>query len=263
MNEKLKDLLVLGIVQFDIEWENPQANRDYLTALLKGDKRKFDVLILPEVFTSGFTNNIEKVAEPMHGATMKWMKQMADVLQCALCGSIFIEENGNFYNRFVWVAPNENPSLYDKRHLFSAERENEKIKHGKALTLIEYKGWKILPQICYDLRFPVWSRNVQKYDLMINVANWPGARRKVWKTLLKARAIENQCYVAGLNRVGSDGAGIEYTGDSMVIDARGIELYSANHVHSVEQVTIDYNVLQNFRKKCNSLNDADRCSLLI
>ncbi|MBN1927414.1 MAG: hypothetical protein JW798_16380 [Prolixibacteraceae bacterium] len=262
MKKETNEHLTLGLVQFDIVWENSKANLDHLSAMLENEKRHFDILILPETFNSGFTNNVVNVAETPEGFTVNWMKEISARHQCAVCGSLFIDDKGQIFNRFMWVTPDGKSQHYNKRHLFGGETVNRSICKGNSTIIIDYKGWKIFPQICYDLRFPVWSRNVNGYDLMINVANWPAMRKRVWKTLLKARAIENQCYVAGVNRIGKDGLGTEYAGESKIIDAKGIELYSANHLESIEQVSVDYYILQKFRNKFNTLKDGDRFALL-
>lgn len=258
---KQKNKLKLALIQPDTAWEDADLNRFLLTNVIAEMPDGIDVVILPEVFTSGFTMNAAKVAESMSGSTIKWMKEMAAERDFVICGSLVIAENDVFYNRFVWVEPNGKLISYDKRHLFTIEKETRSYAPGDFLTVIEYKGWKILPQICYDLRFPVWSRNTQGYDLMINVANWPAKRRKVWKTLTKARAIENQCYVAAVNRIGKDDNPIDYSGDSMVIDFKGKPIMKAENDEGYFIKSINKEKLDAFRKSFNTLVDADKFEL--
>jgi len=163
------------------------------------------VVFLPEMFATGFSMNVSELAEPMNGETVNWMKKRCSEHQLALCGSLIIQENGNFYNRMLFVEPSGKTSFYDKRHLFTMGNEESHFQAGTERLIVDYKGWRICPLICYDLRFPVWARNRNEYDLLVYSANWPQARTEVWNTLLKARAIENQCYVVGVNRVGADG----------------------------------------------------------
>ncbi|HPR32394.1 MAG TPA: nitrilase-related carbon-nitrogen hydrolase [Prolixibacteraceae bacterium] len=257
MNKEKREELVLGLLQFDITWENPGKNRSWINKLPGLHDEAFDLLILPEVFTTGFTPNVEKVAEQMDGETIEWMKEQATSLQTALCGSLFIRDAGSIYNRWVWAFPDGTLATYDKRHLFRMEGEGEKLTRGDQRPVIAYKGWKIFPQICYDLRFPVWSRNNLQYDLMINVANWPASRQKVWKTLLKARAIENQCYVVGVNRIGQDELGLDYKGGSRVIGPKGTVVHRSGKKEGISRVTIDLTSLHAFREKFNTLDDAD------
>lgn len=256
-----KKKLKLALVQPDIVWENIEANLNNYEKQLSQSNLTCDVLIFPEAFCSGFTMNAQKVSQPLFGKTTEWMRKWAQTKNIAICGSFFVKHNEFFYNRFVWVFPNGEVEYYDKRHLFSIEKENASYVCGKAQKLIEYKGWRIFPQICYDLRFPVWSRNTMNYDLMINVANWPASRREVWITLLKARAIENQCYVAAVNRVGSDENPIDYVGDSMIINYLGKTIHNAQNLSTILEGDICIDELKGFRKKFNTLIDADRFTL--
>jgi len=205
--------------------------------------------------------NPATVAEKMDGVTVQLMHEIAAKFSCAVCGSIFIEEEGKFYNRFIWMEPNGKPITYDKRHLFSMGDEQIHYSPGNTRIEIEYNGWRIFPQICYDLRFPVWSRNTMNYDLLINVANWPATRRKIWKTLLRARAIENQCYVAAVNRLGSDGNGIVYSGDSMVINPKGEVLCKAKSKSGITITNIDLELRRTFLSKFNTLKDVDHFNI--
>ncbi|MGF7139459.1 amidohydrolase [Roseimarinus sediminis] len=255
-----KNVLKLLMVQFDPLWEDIQANLTELDRLLETVNPSVDVVLLPESFSSGFSMKPEKVAETMEGKAVTWMKQFASRNKMAVCGSLFIAENGQYFNRLLWVDPEGNCIHYDKRHLFSMGDEALHYHPGKRQVLIEYKGWKIFPQICYDLRFPVWSRNTMAYDLLLNVANWPAARDRVWQTLLKARAIENQCYVAGVNRIGADGNNIAHLGQSMVVDFKGEVLQSSLQPGLIE-CEIDKKACEAFRKKFDTLKDADRFTL--
>lgn len=261
-NQNRANPLKLALIQFDIIWENSDENLKMIAALLENLTNQPDVIVLPETFNTGFSMEPSKVAESMHGKTIEWMKELSTKMQCAVCGSLFIEEDRKYFNRFIWVEPDGKIVQYDKRHLFSMGNESQHYTAGKTQTVIEYKGWRIFPQICYDLRFPVWSRNTMNYDLLINVANWPASRNKVWKTLLKARAIENQCYVAALNRLGTDGNGINYIGNSMITGPKGEVLMKAKSKSGILNAEIDFTELQQFRSKFNTLKDADTFNIL-
>jgi predicted amidohydrolase len=225
-------------------------------------KDKPDLILLPEMFTTGFSMNASALAEPLNLTTFKWMKQQAEQTGAVIAGSVIIKEGGNYFNRLLWMTPEGKFSYYDKRHLFRMAGEEKIYSSGSAKTVLEIKGWKILPMICYDLRFPVWSRNVNNaFDLLIYVANWPAPRRHAWITLLKARAIENLSYVAGLNRVGEDGKGLHYSGDSAVIDFKGEELYSFGEKEHHETITLSYKALKEFREKFPAYLDADNFSI--
>lgn len=257
----IQDQLNLALIQFDPKWEDVEANLTYLSELMDKVPKKTDVVILPEAFATGFSIQATKVAQPMDGVVVCWMKEKAMEMKLAICGSVFVAEAGNFFNRFIWIHPEGEIETYDKRHLFSMGNETGNYSKGKKQLLIAYKGWKIFPQICYDLRFPVWSRNTENYDLLINVANWPASRRKVWKTLLKARAIENQCYVAAVNRVGNDGMQVEYSGDSMMIDFKGDVVLNAKDYTGILLHQIQKTSLIDFNNKFNTLKDADLFSI--
>ncbi|MBN2807406.1 MAG: amidohydrolase [Prolixibacteraceae bacterium] len=257
-----KSSLTLALIQYSMVWENDQATRDLLDEMLAKQLTETpDVIILPESFNTGFSMQPERVAETMDGASVRWMQNLAETSGSAVCASLFIKENGQFLNRFLWIESGKEMVSYDKRHLFSMGNEHLHYTPGKQQVLIDYKGWKIFPQICYDLRFPVWSRNTFSYDLLINVANWPATRRKVWKTLLKARAIENQCYVAAVSRVGMDGTGLDHAGKSMVIDPKGQVLLNAGSKPGVMTLSIDLDERREFLRKFNALNDADGFTL--
>jgi predicted amidohydrolase len=219
----MKARLNLSLIQLDILWENPSANRLKLETYFLEIGNFTDVIVLPELFTTGFSMNPAPIAETMDGITLSWLLHWAKKLETAICGSLVITENGNYYNRFVFETPQGEIETYDKRHRFMMAGEGEKYTAGSSRVLIEYLGWKILPQICYDLRFPVFSRNTVDYDVVIYVANWPKARIAAWDALLTARAIENMAYSVGVNRVGQDGNGLEYVGHSAIYDVLGMD----------------------------------------
>lgn len=262
MNKTRQKTLNLTLIQPDIVWEDPKANIEQYANVLQLLPPDTDIVIFPEAFNTGFSMNAKNVSELMSGKSVEWLRKMAQKHQMTLCGSLFISEDNKYYNRFVWIEPSGRILHYDKRHLFSIANENEHYSNGSKQLIIDYKGWKIFPQICYDLRFPVWSRNTSEYDLMINVANWPAARNKVWDTLLKARAIENQCYVAAVNRVGADGKNIQYTGNSMLIDYKGNVINNYKQQQGWLNCSIDYDALYEFREKFNTLIDADNFKLV-
>lgn len=259
----MKSDLHISFIQSPLYWENISANLEMFSRKLASVTEPSDLILLPEMFSTGFTMNSAKLAEKMEGRTVKWMAARAQQKKCVIAGSAIIEEDGHYYNRFLWMRPDGTCPTYDKRHLFRMANEHTHYSNGRQKTIVELNGWKLCPQICYDLRFPVWSRNksvAQKweYDVLIYVANWPEARSSTWKTLLPARAIENQCYVAGLNRTGTDGNGIIYSGDSMVIDAKGAVLSTAKmHEEHTETVSLSYRELQTFREKFPVGMDAD------
>ena len=247
----------VAILQTSLAWENPDSNRKFIEECFLSKEESFDLFVLPEMFTSGFTMHPENVVESMDGETVSWMKALALKKDCAVCGSLVISENNSFYNRFVFVHPNEKIDFYDKRHLFSLAGEHEYYSKGNKKVIIDYKGWKICPQICYDLRFPAFSRNQEDYDLLIYVANWPKPRINAWDILLKARAIENMCYVIGVNRIGLDENNHEYVGHSQVIDELGNILFNAKDYLDVFIIELDQNKILETRKKLNFLNDRD------
>ena len=211
--------LSITLIQTDIIWENISKNLEIYSDKIKNIKT--DVIVLPEMFTTGFTMKPQNSAEDMFGETITWMKSNSSRLDCAICGSIIIKEDNKYFNRFIWVNPDGTLFHYDKKHLFSFAGENEHYSSGDSKLIIEYKGYKICPLICYDLRFPVWSRNVENYDLLLYVANWPSIRKKAWKSLLIARAIENQCYAIAANQGGFHLNGRETFGHTMIVDPWG------------------------------------------
>lgn len=212
--------LNITLVQTELDWESPASNLHRFNQLLQ-DVQNTDLIILPEMFTTGFSMASSRLAEPMDGPAITWMKSKAAEKSAVVCGSVMTMEDGCHFNRFVWMPPGGNPVTYDKKHLFRMSTENEHYTAGTRRVTVDLNGFKICPLICYDLRFPVWSRNDEDFHLLLYVANWPAPRRRHWQTLLKARAVENLCYVVGLNRIGSDGNGVEYAGDSAIIDYNG------------------------------------------
>jgi predicted amidohydrolase len=253
--------LTISIIQTKLFWENKKANMEMLEQKIKSISEKTEVVILPEMFTTGFSMKPKIFAEKMDGETVRWMKKIAAAKKIILTGSIIIEENGNYFNRLVWMLPNGQCGWYDKRHLFAYADEHSHYTPGNKKLIASVKGWKINLQICYDLRFPVWARqpadSEPKYDLLINVANWPEKRIIAWKTLLRASAIENQCFVAGVNRVGQDGKEILYSGDSMIIDPLGEILYQKNKEEDIFTYTLQKEKVNEVRSHFPFLDDAD------
>lgn len=254
-------MLRITTVQAHLFWEDREANFRHLETLL-APLRETDLIILPEMFSSGFSMNSEKLAEQMDGATVKWLQSIASEKNAVITGSFIAVENGNYYNRLIWVQPDGNFHVYDKRHLFSLAGEDKFYTPGKKRLEVEWKGWKICPLICYDLRFPVWSRNDTAFDVLIYVANWPRPRIQAWNTLLTARAIENQCFTIGVNRVGNDAVGNEYSGNSCITDFAGNTLYKAAEVEDVFTITLEKEGLLDFRQKLPFLNDRDDFSII-
>ena len=251
--EKLK----IAWIQTDLVWENPEANRQRMGQKIAEITTAVDLIVLPELFTTGFTMNAQAVAETMQGDTIAWLQQVAKVKNCALTGSLVIEEKGNFYNRLVFVFPNGDLKTYDKRHLFTLAGEDKVYTAGKDKLIIDYKGFKICPLICYDLRFPVFSRNTEKYDLLLYVSNWPSPRIAAWDALLKARAIENCCYVVGVNRLGIDANALDYPGHSQAIDFAGNLLHDSASKAEVVLLEIGKKELLEFRTRFAFLDDQD------
>lgn len=255
--------LSITILQTTLHWEDPAKNLEQISAKIEALSAT-DILVLPEMFTTGFTMKPELLAEEAGGMGLQWMQQQARARQCIVVGSISVKEQDQYYNRLYWVKPDGLFLSYDKRHLFSMGKEHEHYSAGSGKLIVDYKGWKICPLICYDLRFPVWSRNTQQdpYDLLIYVANWPEVRSYPWKQLLIARAIENQCYVAGVNRIGADGNHIAHSGDSVVLDARGQAISQTKaHEERLETLVLSYEALSDFRKAFPVLHDADRFTI--
>ena len=259
----MQDLKV-ALLQTSLHWENPTANRSMLEEKIWQLQEQVDVIVLPEMFTTGFTMNASKLAEPMNLHTFKWMQQMASQTQAALCGSYIVQEGGVFYNRLIWMFPNGTYKTYDKRHLFRMAGEHEVFGAGQQQLIVEWKGWKICPLVCYDLRFPVWSRNVANaYDALIYVANWPKPRVQVWSTLLKARAMENSAYVAGVNRVGVDGLEVPntYNGASASVNFKGEVLWEKENEEAWGISIWEGQALMEFREKFPAWKDADQFNI--
>jgi predicted amidohydrolase len=254
----MSELLRVTTIQTSLHWENIPANLDMFSTKLEGLAGQTDLVILPEMFTTGFSMDAAKLAEGMDGQTIRWLQKQSAALDAVVAGSFIARENGQFFNRFVWMQPDGNFQAYDKRHLFTLAGEHKIFSAGREKIVAQWKGWKACPLICYDLRFPVWSRNVEDYDLMIYVANWPTARSHHWRGLLLARAIENQAYVAGVNRIGTDGAGLQYSGDTSLIDFSGAILHQVSGVEDISTKTISKSSLQDYRKKLHFLSDMDK-----
>ncbi|WP_426141193.1 amidohydrolase [Pseudomonas sp. DWP3-1-2] len=249
--------LNLAIVQTSLAWHDRQANHEHF-AMLLDQINDADLVILPEMFTTGFSMESETLAEPEVGPTAKWMLAQAKRLQAVVTGSIIVKAaDGSHRNRLLWARPDGELQHYDKRHLFRMAGEHEHYSPGTQQVQFELKGWRIRPLICYDLRFPVWSRDAQSTDLLLYTANWPGARRLHWNRLLPARAIENLCYVAAVNRTGTDGKGFAYTGDSQVLDFQGESLFSAGEAEGVFEVSLSAAELAAYRTKFPAYLDAD------
>ncbi len=253
--------LRITTVQAPLEWEAPEANRSAFAKWLAPLAGKTDLVILPEMWTTGFTMNAAAVAEPMDGPSVGWMRQQAARLDAVVTGSLVIEEGGRYYNRLIWMPPDGQLQYYDKRHLFTLAGEHRVYTAGTRRLVVEWRGWRICPLICYDLRFPVWSRNTEDFDLLVYVANWPEPRRRHWQQLLIARAIENQCFVAGVNRVGLDPNGHEYSGDTTIVDYRGEVEHHVEEVEDVFTLSLDREDMLHYRQRFNFLADRDRFTL--
>ncbi len=281
--------LTITIIQTNLHWEDKPANLKMLEEKINGITEKTEVVVLPEMFSTGFSMQPKLLAEKMDGESVSWMKKMAASKKIILTGSLIIEDEGNYYNRFIWMLPNGQYGYYDKRHLFAYAGEDGEYTAGSKRLIASVKGWKINLLVCYDLRFPVWARQTSppaplleergeevensesgkehknserkeispEYDVLIYVANWPERRNHAWKTLLQARAIENQCYVVGVNRVGKDGKDIYHSGDSMVVDAMGEILYTKAHEEDIFTITLQKDKLEETRTKLPFLKDAD------
>lgn len=274
----MQDLKVT-FIQSNLHWENIEENLQSFSRKISSIQEKTDLIVLPEMFSTGFTMNNKAMAEKMSGKTFEWMKNTSKEKNCVLAGSVVIEENGNYYNRFIWMSTDGTFEAYDKRHLFRYANEQDHYTAGNKKIIVELNGWKICPLICYDLRFPVWIRNhlsptlpsgegvsllegeIKRgcYDLLLFVANWPERRSHPWKTLLMARAMENQAYVVGVNRIGNDGNNIYHSGDSAAINFKG-EIISKTkpHEESVETITLSKTELEEWRKNFPAWMDADQ-----
>lgn len=261
------DNLRVTLIQSPLHWEDPVANRAMFEEKIWKIGQPTDVILLPEMFTTGFTMNAAPLAEAMNLATTKWMKQMADQTGALLMGSVIGNDGGRYVNRLIWMEPGGKVQTYDKRHLFRMANEHNIYACGKNRLVGTWKGWRICPLVCYDLRFPVWSRNrwtegkSLDYDLLVYVANWPQVRVNVWDTLLRARAIENLSFVAGVNRTGPDGGGIPHNGHSAVIDPRGAAIWDAGEEEVIHTAVLDAEVLKVHRERFPAFLDSDSFNL--
>jgi predicted amidohydrolase len=262
--------LTITTIQADLQWEDKEANLQHFSEKIHGIREYTEVVVLPEMFSTGFSMKPEFLAEQMDGPTIQWMKRTAAEKRIILTGSLIIGEEGNYFNRLIWMLPNGEYGYYDKRHRFAYAGENEHYTAGNKRLIASVKGWKINLLVCYDLRFPVWSRQTPhspsgneefEYDLLIYVANWPERRSHAWKTLLQARAIENQSYVIGVNRVGEDGNTIAHSGDSMIIDPLGEPLYHGAREEAVFTYTLRKERLEEVRNRFPFWRDADDFSI--
>ena len=247
----------IALIQIPLVWEDPKLNRDYIEQKINILEANTDLVVLPEMFTTGFTMQPERVAETMQGETVVWMQSLAKAKNCAITGSLVIIEEGNFYNRLLFVFPSGEIHYYNKRHLFTLAGEDKSYTKGSQKLIIEYRGWKICPLICYDLRFPVFARNVEQYDLLLYIANWPTIRIQAWDTLLKARAVENMSYTIGVNRVGKDEKDYDYSGHSQVVDFLGNYAIVPQETEGVFYAQLDKEALRQTRTKLGFLDDQD------
>jgi omega-amidase len=259
----MAEQLRISTVQVALAWEDIEANLAMFSTKLAPLAGQTDVVILPEMFTTGFSMAASRLAEPMSGRTMDWLAAQSAKLGAVVTGSFIATEGGQFFNRLVWMRPDGNFELYDKRHLFSPAAEHEAYTAGQRKLVTEWLGWKICPLICYDLRFPVWSRNVEGYDLLLYVANWPERRSHHWRQLLIGRAIENQCYVAGVNRCGTDGIGLHYAGDSALVDYSGKLLYQITDAANIFTISLSLEMLRSYRESLQFLADKDDFEIFI
>ena len=266
--------LSFTLVQTQLHWEDKNANLEMLEQKINAMKGQTHVVVLPEMFSTGFSMKPEQLAETMNGMAVQWMKNVTDYKKIILTGSLIIEDDRKYFNRLIWMLPNGQHGYYDKRHLFAYGEEDKHYSAGKERLIASVNGWKINLMVCYDLRFPVWSRQTHspqgdgrsdapEYDVLIYVANWPERRNVAWKTLLRARAIENQCYVIGVNRVGNDGNHIYHSGDSMVIDPLGEVLYQKTDEEDVFTIQLSKEHVKEVREKFQFWRDADEFQILI
>ncbi|WP_201979953.1 amidohydrolase [Hymenobacter rubidus] len=255
--------LTVSFVQTALHWHDAAANRAAIGGQLSQLTAPTDLIVLPEMFTTGFSMEAASQAETMAGPTVAWVREQAARYDAVVTGSVIIEENGAYYNRLLWVRPDGSLSQYNKRHLFTLAGEQHTYTPGQTRLVEEWRGWRICPLVCYDLRFPVWSRNqpIEPYDLLLYVANWPAVRRTAWMTLLRARAIENVACALGVNRIGRDGLGHGYSGDSALLDAKGNYLVEAHDQGGVFTHTLSRAELDEFRSKFAALNDGDAFEL--
>ncbi len=254
--------LKTALLQVDLVWEDIEANKKQFQEKIKALSADVDLIVLPEMFTTGFSMNAENLAEPPYGSSFEWMRQMASEKDAAVTGSVITAENGKFYNRLYFVFPDGSSEKYDKKHTFTLAKENETYAAGKERLIVDYKGWKICPLVCYDLRFPVWARNTVDYDLLLYVANWPAPRVHAWDVLLQARAIENMSYCIGVNRVGRDGKELDYVGHSAAYDGLGKRVSkTTSETEFSEEVILERSHLDEIRTQLKFLQDRDRFTL--
>ncbi|WP_026451079.1 amidohydrolase [Aequorivita capsosiphonis] len=258
MEENLK----VTIIQSELHWEDAAANRQLFSKKFQKIEGETDLIILPEMFSTGFSMNAENLAESNNGETLHWLISEAKKHQTAITGSVIISEDNQFYNRLYFVFPDGSYEKYDKKHTFTLARENETYTSGKERIIVNYKGWKICPLVCYDLRFPVWARNTEDYDVLIYVANWPKVRTLAWDTLLRARAIENMTYCIGVNRVGFDGNKHEYVGHSAVYDVLGKQISTSAFDEFIETVILEKKHIETNRRHFQFLNDRDQFKII-
>lgn len=257
-----KEILNITIIQANLHWEDATKNRKQFSEKIKSVSDKTDLIVLPEMFTTGFSMNASSLAETENGETLQWMQEEAKTNNVAITGSVIIKEADTYFNRLFFVFPNGDYKKYDKRHTFTLAGEHTVYGSGNKQVFVDYLGWKIYPLICYDLRFPVWARNTTNYDLILYVANWPKVRISAWDTLLKARAIENMSYCVGVNRVGLDGNGFEYSGHSAVYDVLGNRISTPNFETAFsETITLSKEHIKKYRDKLQFLNDRDDFTL--
>jgi omega-amidase len=258
-----EELLRILIIQSEIGWKDTTGNLMRYSSLLQKYEQPVDLILLPEMFTTGFIASPDDVPQSMQEKAISWMKQTAIAKNSCIAGSMIISEDNRVYNRLICAHPSSETDAYDKRHLFRMAGEEKQFSRGAQRTVSVINGWKICWQICYDLRFPVWCRNQDEYDILVVVANWPASRKDVWDTLLRARAIENQCYVLGVNRIGVDGNNISYHGDSSVIDPKGSRINeTALGKEKLIYTELSYSFLTDFRNKFPVLRDADTFMIL-
>ncbi|WP_310991440.1 amidohydrolase [Aequorivita marina] len=257
----MKANLKVTIIQSKLYWEDVATNLKMFTKKISNIKEETDLIILPEMFSTGFSMNAEKLAEINDGKTLQWMVSEAKKHQTAITGSVIITENQKYYNRLFFVFPDGSYKKYDKKHTFTLAKENETYTAGRERIIVDYKGWKICPLVCYDLRFPVWARNTEDYEVLIYIANWPKVRTLAWDTLLRARAIENMTYCIGVNRVGHDGNKHEYLGHSAVYDVLGEQISTAASDECIETVVLEKNHIEKNRRHFQFLNDRDTFTL--
>jgi len=258
----MANILKTAVIQADLYWEDAMKNRELFSAKIAEIKDEIDLIVLPEMFSTGFSMNAENLAEPVQGTTFKWMQDIAKQRDVAVTGSVIVEESGNYYNRLYFVFPDGTFKKYDKRHTFTLAKEDLTYTAGNERLIVEYKGWKICPLVCYDLRFPVWARNTEDYDLLIYVANWPETRIHAWDVLLQARAIENMSYCIGVNRTGPDGNDYQYNGHTAVYDGLGASMFDNTSAEEFTKiVSLDRSISLEIRKKLKFLQDRDQFSI--